>query len=458
MLWWAIEARALTAADRLVEFYGADGAWDDSGLRENALRLIRRYAAEGTRAGYEACQRLLKTAPPVRQDDALAALERGLAERSVAPGGVGNIGLFDAVAIPYQGSKDRARRFKPLTDGLAHAIAAAWRSAPEDPLRLRLAMRAGVAGASSAVLAGAADPATAPARRCELLRLLAELGDARSLSVAIGLLEAVHPAEVQAAAIELIARHGDDRALAKLLDWGAKAPTALRPRLRAVLLSRPSSARAFLDRVDWGEIAPSEVPLDQLRLVALHDDPELDALVRKHWGAVRAGTAEENLAEMRRLSNDLRAGTGDRDRGKAVFRQHCATCHKLFGEGGDLGPDLSGVARDDSTALLTSLVDPGAVIRAPYLQFAAVTTDGRVVAGLLAARDGAGVTLVDAQGRRTTLPRDEIEELRELSTSMMPEGLLKPLSPQEVRNLFRYLQDRPGRGTAPAAARGEATP
>jgi putative heme-binding domain-containing protein len=212
-----------------------------------------------------------------------------------------------------------------------------------------------------------------------------------------------------------------------------------------VLLARPVSARAFLDRVDRGEIAATEVSVDQLRLVVLQEDPALDALIRKHWGAIRAGTAEEKLAEMRRLSNDLRAGTGDRASGKAVFTRHCAACHKLFGEGGEVGPDLTGVARDDTIALLANIVDPGAVIRAPYLQYAVATPGGRVVAGLLAARDGASVTLVDAQGRRTTLPRDEIEELRELPDSIMPEGLLKTLSPQDVRDLFRYLQDRPGR-------------
>jgi putative heme-binding domain-containing protein len=444
LIWWAVEAHALTDADRLVAFFGGDGAWHDPALRANALRLVRRYAAEGTRVGYGACERLLATTPGDRLAEALSAIDRGLAERPVAPGGMGTAGLFESVAIPATGPPARIRRFEPLTTGLADVIAAAWRADPANPLRLRLAMRAGVAGASSAALAGAADPATAPARRRELLGMLADLGDSRSIRVALGLLGGDHPPEVQAAALDVLARHGGDGATARLLAWYPKAPAALRPRLRAVLLARPASARAFLERVDRREIDAADVPVDQLRLVALHDDPALDALVRKHWGAIRAGTAEEKLADMRRLSNDLRAGTGDRARGKAVFAKHCATCHKLFGEGGDIGPDLTGVARDDTTALLASLVDPGAVIRAPYLQYAAATTDGRVVAGILAARDGAGVTLVDAQGRRTTLPRDQIEGLRELPTSIMPEGLLKPLSPQEVRDLFRYLQSKPG--------------
>src|SRR5262249_44777651 len=152
----------------------------------------------------------------------------------------------------------------------------------------------------------------------------------------------------------------------------------LRGRLREVLLARPASARAFLERVDRGEIAAGEVPLEQLRPVALHEDPGLDALVRRHWGTARAATAREKLAERRGLSTHLRAGTGDRSRGKALFGKHCATCHTLFGEGGAVGPDLTGVARDDATALLASLVDPGVVIRAPYLQYAVATRGGRL--------------------------------------------------------------------------------
>ena len=72
-----------------------------------------------------------------------------------------------------------------------------------------------------------------------------------------------------------------------------------------------------------------------------------------------------------------------------------------------------------------------------------MTVGGRIVSGLLVAQDGAGVTLLDAQNQRTTLPRATIEELRELPTSIMPENLLKPLGPQEVRDLFAYVQGPP---------------
>ena len=442
MLWWAIEPRALSDAERLLAFFGNRQAWEAAATRENALRLVRRYAAEGTRAGYDACTRLLAAAPPRHQAETLAALDLGLAERAVALGGMGMSGLFASVAAPENasGTPRQARRFEPLTGALFDAISAAWRAAPAEVPRLRVALRGGVADASSAVLAEVAEAATAAPRRRALLGLLAEFGVPEAVPLAIGLLHDSPLVEVQSAALDVLAPHADGRVTMALLQDFSEAPIALRGRIAEILLSRPASALAFLERVDRHEIAAGEVPIDRLRQVALHGDARLDALVRRLWGRIEAGTPEEKLAEMRRLNNDLRAGPGDRARGKELYRQHCAVCHKLFGEGGEIGPDLTGSARGDTTSLLASIVDPGAVVRTPYLQYAAVTTTGRIQSGILVAQDGAGITLVDARNQRTTLPRATIEELRELPTSIMPENLLKALSPHEVRDLFAHLQ------------------
>jgi putative heme-binding domain-containing protein len=159
---------------------------------------------------------------------------------------------------------------------------------------------------------------------------------------------------------------------------------------------------------------------------------------------VTPGTPEEKLAEVRRFNNDLRAGVGDAARGKLLFAKHCGTCHKLFGEGGGVGPDLTTSSRADTAALLASIVDPGAVVRAQYVQYAVHTLDGGVRTGVIAEQDGASVTLIDAQAQKTRIPRDRIDTLKELPTSLMPEKLLDPLTPQERRDLFRYLQ-QPGK-------------
>jgi putative heme-binding domain-containing protein len=276
-----------------------------------------------------------------------------------------------------------------------------------------------------------------------LLELLAEFARPEAVPIALDVLRIGVALDVQAAALDVLAPHGDDHVAAVLLDAFTQVPAKLRKKVAAILLSRPESALALLQRVDRGTIAAADVPLELLRRVALHRDAKLNILVQKHWGRIEAGTPEEKLAEMRRLNNDLRAGPGDRARGRELFGKHCATCHKLFGEGGEIGPDLTGTARGDTTALLAGIVDPGAVVRTEYLQYAVATTGGRIESGIIVAQDAAGITLVNAQNQRTTLRRDAIEELRPLAGSIMPENLLGPLGPQDVRDLVAYLQGPP---------------
>ena len=128
---------------------------------------------------------------------------------------------------------------------------------------------------------------------------------------------------------------------------------------------------------------------------------DLAGLVRKHWGVTRGATREEKLAEVRRLNNDLRAGPGDLDRGRRLFRDRCATCHRLFGEGETIGPDLSYANRHDRDFLLVSLVDPTGVVRKEYQAYQVATEDGRVLSGLIVEQTPETITLRDGKGVRS---------------------------------------------------------
>lgn len=185
--------------------------------------------------------------------------------------------------------------------------------------------------------------------------------------------------------------------------------------------------------------------MEQIRRVALFDDDMLDALVIKHWGKLQAATREEKLAEVRRLNNDLRAAGGDAVSGQAIFKKHCAGCHPLFGEGTKLGPDLTTANRQDRDFLLLSLVDPSSVIRKEFVSVVIQTTDGRVLTGLPVARDDSGVTLVNAKNEKFTVLAAEIDELQDSPVSLMPDDLYRQLKPQELRDLFSYLQSTGGK-------------
>jgi putative heme-binding domain-containing protein len=195
-----------------------------------------------------------------------------------------------------------------------------------------------------------------------------------------------------------------------------------------------------LAEVDAGKFLAKEIPMEQIRQVALHEDDNLNALVRKHWGKIDGGTPEERLADIRRFNNDLRAFGGDATRGREMFLKTCGVCHAFFGEGQSVGPDLTHSNRHDRDYLLTSVVDPSVVIRKEFLSYNIELTDGRVLSGLISEQAGNGITLVSGQNEKVTIGRGQIASMQESQVSLMPEGLLHALSPQELRDLFAYLQ------------------
>src|SRR5262249_14186813 len=162
-----------------------------------------------------------------------------------------------------------------------------------------------------------------------------------------------------------------------LLDIYPKKTGNVLVRTSITLLSRRSWARSLLDAVDRGRVAATDIGIEQLRPIALFHDRELDALVRKHWGSLQSSTPEEKMADIRRLNNDLNARSGDLPSGKLLFHKHCATCHRLFDEGNNIGPGLTHSNRKDRDYLLVNIVDPSAVIRKEYLSYVVQTTDGR---------------------------------------------------------------------------------
>ena len=207
----------------------------------------------------------------------------------------------------------------------------------------------------------------------------------------------------------------------------------------ALLGCKPWAA-VTLAEVKVGKLSAKDFSIDELRLVATHQTDFLNSRVREIWGKVDPPTKEEILADVRRLNNDLRAFPGNVKTGKALFTKHCATCHKLFNEGAAVGPDLTFANRTDRDYLLISTVDPSAVVRKEFQSHVALLKNGKIVTGLIVENKPPKMVFVDAKGQKTEISHDDIEKLQESLTSLMPDNILKQLKPDELRDLFAYLQ------------------
>jgi putative membrane-bound dehydrogenase-like protein len=442
LLWWALEPQALPARERVL-FFTSEKAWQVALIRDYLLgRLMRRYAAAGTETGEDACAAILTSAPPTERGRMLAALDQGLQDRAAAPARLGVGTLLTDFASDAKAFREPIRVEKISPRLMKQLVSLGDEST--DPTVVRLLVRIGHRPAQEKALALACNTRAVVEKRLAMLGILGEVGSAGCVESLLGLVGGKEPEAIQSAALDALRRFDVAAVGDTLLHVYPRLTPRLRSRAREVLLGRRDSALAFLRAVDRGQVAAAEVPADQLRPLSLFKDRRLDDLVRKHWGSVRAGTPEEKLAEVRRLSNDLRAGGGDPRAGREVYRKVCAACHRLFEEGERIGPDLTHANRKDRDYLLVSIVDPGAVVRKEYLHYVVQTTDGRALTGLIAEQTPAAVTLVDSNKQRVNIPRNKIEAIEESPTSFMPEGLLKDLRPQELRDLFGYLQsDRP---------------
>ena len=192
----------------------------------------------------------------------------------------------------------------------------------------------------------------------------------------------------------------DDQSIATaLLAAYPRQTESWRVQARQVLLSRGGWARAFLAAVDANRISAANVTLEELNRFAALRSADLAALGQQALGSDARGQPERTSSPRFAVSTTtLRAGPGDLDRGRRLFRDRCATCHRLFGEGETIGPDLSYANRHDRDFLLISLVDPSGVVRKEYQAYQMALSDGRVLSGLVVEQTAEAITLARREG------------------------------------------------------------
>ena len=442
LIWWGLEDKAMTATKEMLAYFARPVLWSAAFTREPAQHLVRRYAAEGSAPAYEAAHRLLQAVPAPHSEAALQALERGLSERAGAQKPKDTSLFVESAKVQLQSAQEARRDYAPVTGTLRTEIDAMWRKAPSDPLLARIALRADVPGIEEHLLRMARDAARPETERKSSLELLGELGNGRSVPSLLPLLEPDQSDAVRIAALRSLARFADPSITARILKLYDGMPSAMKGAAHEILFSRAASASALLDRVESAPVLAKGVQVAQIRLISALGSKELNARVRKIWGNVGQGTAEEKLATMRRFKNDVRqrVGSGDAKAGERVYNQSCARCHKLFGAGGDFAMDLTNANRADIDYLLTHIVDPSVFIRKEYMTYEVQTRSGQTLSGLMAEQDAASITLLDAEYRKTRIPRSDIARLQESDVSLMPEGILDKATAQQRRDLFAYLQ------------------
>jgi putative heme-binding domain-containing protein len=241
-------------------------------------------------------------------------------------------------------------------------------------------------------------------------------------------------------AAEGLSRSDDAEAAQALVASYGRFVGPTRPKLVGILASRRTFATALLEAVAAGKIPREAITAYDLRQIRSLGDATLDARLERDWGGITE-TSAEKLRRIDALKESLQPAIlaeADTSHGRLLFDQACGRCHKLFGAGESIGPDLTGGNRTNIDYLLENIVDPSGVVNRDYRMSVVTLADGRVLNGLVTARDDRTLTLVTPTDRHV-IATEDIDDVTITQQSPMPEGMLDQMSPDAIRDLIGYL-------------------
>jgi putative heme-binding domain-containing protein len=277
------------------------------------------------------------------------------------------------------------------------------------------------------------------AKRERAVDALIASGEAHALDDVAKLLGGDASMELKSAALAALGRLEHDRVAGVVLERYPQLDPQLQPRAVALLTQRIAWSKALLAAIGDETLPAHALNASQVAGMLARGDEELTRLVSAKWGTVRSERNPQREAVVAQMRDLLVTTPGDAIRGRAVFAKVCGQCHKIYGEGQDVGPEITSNGRASFEQLLSNVFDPSLVIGAAYQARIVVTDDGRVLTGLVAEDNEQRIVLKIQGGKLETIPRDEVEATKLSELSLMPEGLEKQLKPEELADLFAFL-------------------
>ena len=132
---------------------------------------------------------------------------------------------------------------------------------------------------------------------------------------------------------------------------------------------------------------------------------------------------------------------GDAQQGLTVFKTHCAGCHRAGPHGQEIGPGLASIRDKPHEQIAIAIAEPNREVDPKYQTHQVLTESGQAVVGIIEQLDDSWIVLRDAQGQQHRIDREEVERFQPTGLSLMPEGLLKEISPEQLRDLITFLRN-----------------
>ncbi|GIW97544.1 MAG: hypothetical protein KatS3mg111_0877 [Pirellulaceae bacterium] len=332
------------------------------------------------------------------------------------------------------------RALTSLQRSVAMAFWCAWHDVqPEQALAWEpIAQLVGLAQAALEAEVANEEPsgdAKSATEQIQAIRLIAAIDRADLWENIARLIDGAPPHSVWQAALESYHRR-HPQAAAQLVVQRFSPWSPLRQRTALpILLSHPQSRQRLLAALESKELTPRQVGIDTLRQLKKISSSAAQDI--EQW--IASMRADDRPTVVRRYQQAL-AWPGDAVAGQQVFAKNCASCHRIGELGHAVGPDISDSRTQTPAQLLVAILDPNAAIDAAYFRYTVLTDDDRIVEGLLAEETPQTIVLLQQDGQRLLLGREEVVELRSTGVSLMPEGLEAQIDPQQMADLIAFIK------------------
>jgi putative heme-binding domain-containing protein len=273
--------------------------------------------------------------------------------------------------------------------------------------------------------------------RVPAVRLLAHAGwaDARPVLLRLMLEEPIQ--EIRLGAVRALAAHPQKEVPALLMKaWSSYTPAVRREVLEA-MSRQPDRVAFLLGEIEAGRVKPGDIDAVRTRQLVNHSRPEIRDRAKK--------LLQENLpADRKKVLDEYRAALtlkAEPRRGKEVFAKQCAGCHRIAGVGFEVGPAIADTLGKTPEQLLVDILNPNQAIDNNYVNYTVSTKSGKVLTGIIAAETASSITLRRAENQGDVVLRQDIEEIISTGVSLMPEGVEKNVSVQEMADLLSFLKN-----------------
>lgn len=276
-----------------------------------------------------------------------------------------------------------------------------------------------------------------PVTREEAIRALAAAKDNDAIPIFYNLLG---DRAVADAAIRGLVSFDNKETPKRLLQQFAALRDGNRSLVIDTLSSRESYALELVDAIESGAVDSRELAASQVRQLLALGNARIQKVLESKWGVVQE-TPEAKLAAIERWKKDLTQQSlagAKMENGAALFKKSCATCHKLYGEGQTIGPDLTGANRSNLDYLLMNIIDPSSVVPKQFTTSVIALNNGRVITGVVVGETEKAIT-VQTDKEQLTIATEDIEQRKNSGKSLMPDGMLDALTPEQVRDLFAFM-------------------